>query len=147
MKIASAKTKQPCYTLPLLLGVRENPKLNLLNKEQEMSLLKQGIIKDYKNSNMLFELHADSAEIYLIETEPESIMFNKFVLIWGDYVANAWDEEFDLLSTATARMATLLHVLEREPEGEIIGLKDVNEWATTWAKIVETNTDMIEGAK
>jgi hypothetical protein len=44
-------------------------------------------------------------------------------------------------------MATLLHVLEREPEGEIIGLKDVNEWATTWATIVETNTDMIEGAK
>jgi hypothetical protein len=112
-----------------------------------MSLLKQGIIKDYKNSNMLFELHADSAEIYLIETEPESIMFNKFVLIWGDYVANGWEEEFDLLSTATARMATLLHVLEREPEGEIIGLNHVDKWAITWATIVKNNTEIIEGAK
>ena len=112
-----------------------------------MSLLKQGITEDYKNSNVIFELSADSAEVFIIETQPESDMFNKFVLIWGDYVANAWEEEFDLLSTATARMATLLHVLEREPEGEIIGLKDVNEWATTWATIVETNTDMIEGAK
>ena len=112
-----------------------------------MSVIKNEISRKYPNSNMLFELHADSAEIYLIETEPESMMFNKFVLVWGDYVANGWEEEFDLLSTATARMATLLHVLEREPEGEIIGLKDVNDWATTWATIVETNTDMIEGAK
>ena len=112
-----------------------------------MSVIKNEINRKYPNSNMLFELHADSAEIYLIETEPESIMFNKFVLIWGDYVANAWEEEFDLLSTATARMATLLHVLEREPEGEIIGLSDVSEWATTWATIVENNTEMIEGAK
>ena len=112
-----------------------------------MSLLKSGIQEKYKNSNVFFELQADSAEIYLIATEPDSEYFNKFVLVWGDYVANAWEEEFDLLSTAIARMATLLHVLEREPEGEIIGLKDVNEWATTWATIVETNTDMIEGAK
>ena len=112
-----------------------------------MSVIKNEISRKYPNSNMLFELHADSAEIYLIETEPESMMFNKFVLVWGDYVANGWEEEFDLLSTATARMATLLHVLEREPEGEIIGLKNVNDWATTWATIVETNTDMIEGAK
>ena len=110
------------------------------------SLLKTGILEKYKNSNVLFELHADSAEIYLIENEPDTHITN-FVLIWGDYVANAWEEEFDLLSTATARMATLLHVLEREPEGEIIGLSEVNEWATTWATIVENNTEMIEGAK
>lgn len=112
-----------------------------------MSLFKAGIEEKYTNSNFLFELQAGSAEIYLIETEPENEYFNTFVLIWGDYVANGWEEEYELLSTATARMATLIHVLEREPEGEIIGLKDVNEWATTWATIVETNTDMIEGAK
>lgn len=114
-----------------------------------MSLLKQGIVEHekYKNANVIFELHADSAEIYLVETEPESEMFNQFVLIWGDYVANVWEESFDLLSTATARMATLIHVLEREPEGEIIGLHDYNKWATTWANIVNSNTDMIEGAK
>ena len=111
-----------------------------------MSVIKNEISRKYPNSNVLFELHADSAEIYLIENEPDTHITN-FVLIWGDYVANAWEEEFDLLSTATARMATLLHVLEREPEGEIIGLNHVDKWATTWATIVENNTEMIEGAK
>lgn len=111
-----------------------------------MSLLKEEFANNdkYKNANIVFELQTDSAEIYLIETEPDSMMFNKFVLIWDDYVANIWEEEFDLLSTATARMATLLHVIEREPEGEIIGLRNAAEWATVWANIVETNTDMIE---
>ena len=105
-----------------------------------MSLLKQGIIEKYPNGDILFELQADSAEVYVVTTDRDDEHFNKFVLIWGDYVANVWEEEFDLLSVATARMATLLHVLEREPEGEIIGLRDVAGWATTWAMIVEQNT-------
>lgn len=111
-----------------------------------MSLLKQGIIEKYPLGDILFELQADSAEVYVVTTDRDSEHFNKFVLIWGDYVANVWEEEFDLLSVATARMATLLHVLEREPEGEIIGLRDVAGWATTWAMIVEQNTDTIETA-
>jgi hypothetical protein len=108
-------------------------------------MLKQGILEHekYKNSNILFELHTDTSEIFIVETEPESEMFNKFVLIWGDYVANVWEEEFDLLSTATARMATLLHVLERDEHGETIGLKDISEWQKTWNTYVNNNTDMI----
>lgn len=111
--------------------------------------LKHGIQEHekYKNSNILFELNTDTSEIFIVETEPESEMFNKFVLIWGDYVANVWEEEFDLLSTATARMATLLHILEREPLGETIGLSDHKYWANTWASIVNRNCTMIEGAK
>jgi hypothetical protein len=111
-----------------------------------MSLLKQGIIEKYPLGDILFELQADSAEVYVVTTDRDDEYFNKFVLIWGDYVANVWEEEFDLLSVATARMATLLHVLEREPEGEIVGLRDVAGWATTWAMIVEQNTDTIETA-
>ena len=84
-----------------------------------MSLLKQGIVEDekYKNSNVLFELRTDISEMFIVETEPESEMFNKFVLIWGDYVANVWEEEYDLLSQATARMAQLIHIVERDPHG------------------------------
>jgi hypothetical protein len=110
-----------------------------------MSLLKQGIIEDYKNSNVIFELSADSAEVFIIETQPESDMFNKFVLIWGDYVANVWEEEYDLLSQATARMAQLLHVLEREPEGEIVGFaKHGEDFTTAWATFIKDTTVTLE---
>ena len=110
-----------------------------------MSLLKQGITEDYKNSNVIFELSADSAEVFIIETQPESDMFNKFVLIWGDYVANVWEEEYDLLSQATARMAQLLHVLEREPEGEIVGFGTHGEaFNTAWATFIKDTTVILE---
>ena len=106
------------------------------------SLLKTGILEKHRNSNVLFELHADLAEVYMIESEPDSDA-TKFVLIWGDYVANAWEEEFDLLSTATARMATLLHVLEREPEGEIIGFRTHGEaFNTAWATFIADTTEI-----
>ena len=112
-----------------------------------MSLLKQGIIEDekYKDSNMIFELRADSAEVFIVETQPESDMFNKFVLIWGDYVANVWEEEYDLLSQATARMAQLLHVLEREPDGEIVGFNIFGEeFNTAWATFITDTTVIVD---
>lgn len=110
-----------------------------------MSLLKQGIIEDYKNSNVLFELRTDISEMFIIETEPESEMFNKFVLIWGDYVANVWEEEYELLSQATARMAQLIHVVEREPEGEIVGFGTHGEaFNTAWATFIKDTTVTLE---
>ena len=105
--------------------------------------IKMGIKEQYKNSDILFELSTDLAEICLIETEPESDMFNEFVLIWGDYVANVFEEKYELLSTATARMATLLHILEREPEGEVIGLTDSADWGRQWEKIAKEHTKMM----
>jgi hypothetical protein len=105
--------------------------------------IKMGIKEQYKNSDILFELSTDLAEICLIETEPESEMFNRFVLIWGDYVANLFEETYELLSTATARMATLLHILEREPEGEVIGLSDSAGWSRQWENIAKEHTKMM----
>ena len=103
--------------------------------------MKEQIKEQYKNSNVLFELCADSAEIYIIETEPESEMFNEFVLIWGDYVANVWEEKYELLSQATARMAQLLHVLEREPQGENVWFdKHGDEFTTAWATFIKDTT-------
>lgn len=109
-----------------------------------MSVIKEGIQEKYPNSNVLFELSADSAEIYIIETEPESEMFNEFVLIWGDYVANVWEEKYELLSQATARMAQLIHVLEREPEGESVGFTKYDEYFTTaWATFIKETTVVV----
>lgn len=115
-----------------------------------MSLLKQAIVEDekFKNSNILFELHTDISEMFVVETEPESDLFNKFILIWGDYVANVWEEEYELLSEATARMAQLIHIIEREPEGEVIGFaKHGNEFTTAWNTFIKETTVTLEGAK
>lgn len=115
-----------------------------------MSVIKEGIQEKYPNSNVIFELHADQAEIYMIESNPESILFNEFILIWGDYVANVWEENYELLSQATARMAQLLHVLEREPEGETVGFaKHDEEFTTAWATFIKETTITVdyEGAK
>jgi hypothetical protein len=110
-----------------------------------MSLLKQGIIEDYKNSNVIFELRTDISEMFIIETEPESEMFNKFVLVWGDYVANVWEEEYEVLSEATARMAQLIHIVEREPQGEIVGFtKHGDEFTSAWATFVKDTTVTLE---
>jgi len=112
--------------------------------------MKEQLKEDYKNSNVLFELSTDSAEIYIIETEPESEMFNEFVLIWGDYVANVWEEKYELLSQATARMAQLLHVLEREPQGEVVMFeKHGEDFTTAWATFVKETMVVVdyEGAQ
>ena len=112
--------------------------------------MKEQMKEDYKNSNVLFELNTDSAEIYIIETEPESEMFNEFVLIWGDYVANVWEEKYKLLSQATARMAQLVHVIEREPQGESVGFAKYDEdFTTAWTTFIKETMVVVdyEGAK
>ena len=107
--------------------------------------MKQGIQQKYKDSQVLLDLQTDLSEIYLIATHPESEHFNKFILIWGDYVANVWEEEYELLSTATARMAQLIHVNEREPEGEIVGFnKHGEDFTTAWATFIKDTTVTLE---
>lgn len=110
--------------------------------------MKEAIQKKYEDSQVLLELDTDLSEIYLIATDPDSEHFNKFVLIWGDYVANVWEEEYELLSTATARMAQLIHVNEREPEGEIVGFnKHGDEFTEAWKEFNNNTTLIIEGIK
>jgi hypothetical protein len=110
--------------------------------------MKHEINEKYKNSQVLSEIYTDLSEIYLIATDPDSEHFNKFVLIWGDYVANVWEEEYELLSTATARMAQLIYVNEREPEGEIIGFeKHGDEFTEAWKEFNNKTTIIMEGTK
>lgn len=107
-----------------------------------MSLLKKGIEEKYEKSNLLFELQTGSCEIYVIETNPESVMFNNFVLIWGDYVANAWEEEFDFLSQATARMAQVIYVSEQDEEGlTVMFKKHGEEFNTAWREFQAQTTE------
>jgi hypothetical protein len=65
-----------------------------------MSLLLQ------ETDKALFEFRGDSTEVFiLLETDG-------FKVLWGDYIANAWEEKYDSLGTALARVAVLVHASE-----------------------------------
>ena len=65
-----------------------------------MSLLLQ------ETDKALFEFRGDSTEVFiLLETDG-------FKVLWGDYVANAWEEKYVSLGTALARAAVLVHASE-----------------------------------
>jgi hypothetical protein len=65
-----------------------------------MSLLLQDTDK------VLFQSRGDNTEVFiLLETDG-------FKVLWGDYVANAWEEKYVSLGTALARAAILVHASE-----------------------------------
>lgn len=96
------------------------------------------ISEKYSNGCVIFELLTDRTEIYVVQQK--TTLMTKYILVWGDYVANAWEEEFMLLSTTMARLATLIHVVESEEVGVTVGLHEYADWAKTWERIVLVNT-------
>jgi hypothetical protein len=80
------------------------------------------------NETVLLSHTTDTVEVHLVK-EGE----NKFRVIWGDYVANAWDEVYADLSVALARVSTLVWIVQKqELEGEIYGLADTTKWTNIW---------------
>ena len=70
----------------------------------------------------------DTVEVHLIKQED-----NNFLVLWGDYVANAWEEVYADLSVALARVSTLVWIVQKqELEGEIYGLADEAKWTNLW---------------
>jgi len=70
----------------------------------------------------------DTVEVHLIKQED-----NNFLVLWGDYVANAWEEVYADLSVALARVSTLVWIVQKqELEGEIYGLADTTKWTNLW---------------
>jgi len=104
--------------------------------------IKEGIQQKYPVGTIMFELYTDNCEMYVVGTDTESDMFNEFVLIWGDYVANVWEEKFDNLSEATARMAQLIHIGEHEKqEGDTLMFeKDGDEFVSAWKQFNKETT-------
>ena len=78
--------------------------------------------------NVLMSHKTDTVEIHLVKQED-----NNFLVLWGDYVANAWEEVYADLSVALARIATLVWIVQKqELEGELYGLADEKKWAYMW---------------
>jgi hypothetical protein len=84
-----------------------------------MSLLLQDTDK------VLFQSRGDNTEVFiLLETDG-------FKVLWGDYVANAWEEKYVSLGTALARAAVLVHASEHNDN---FGFKQSSEqeFDQTW---------------
>lgn len=110
-----------------------------------MSLLKDGIQTKYPEGVILFELRTDTVEMYIVSTDPDAEWLNEFILIWGDYVANVWEENFSHLSQATARMAQLMHVSEQDAQGETVMFeKHGDEFTSAWDNFLKETTSVIK---
>ncbi len=101
----------------------------------------------YPEHNLLLELCTDDVETYIIEVEPDNMMFTKFILIWGDYVANTWEEEYDCLSTALARAATLIYCTEQDAANDhtAVFFKLTNEdFPGAWNTFIDKSTEVVK---
>jgi len=112
-----------------------------------MSLLKDGIQTKYPEGVILFELNTPTAELFVVSTDPDTEYFNEFIFIWGDYVANVWEEKYEFLSQATARMAQLIHCVEQDEVSETVMHGD--EFTSAWDNFIKETTIVVdyEGAK
>ena len=89
---------------------------------------------------VLLSHSTDTAEIHLIKQED-----NTFLVVWGDYVANAWEEVYADLSVALARVSTLVWIVQKqELEGEIYGLADSEKWTNIWYDALSSLTLHVE---
>ena len=115
-----------------------------------MSLLKDGIQTKYPECVILFELNTPTAELFVVSTDPDTEYFNEFIFIWGDYVANVWEEKYEFLSQATARMAQLIHCVEQDEVSETVMFdKHGDEFTSAWDNFIKETTIVVdyEGAK
>jgi hypothetical protein len=89
-----------------------------------MSLLLQDTDK------VLFQSRGDNTEVFiLLETDG-------FKVLWGDYVANAWEEKYVSLGTALARAAILVHASEHNDN---FGFRQSSEqeFDQTWTQAMD----------
>jgi len=61
--------------------------------------------------NVIMSHNMDTAEIHLV-TRKETP--NEFLLIWGDYVANVWEETYPTLDTALTATAELISIIQKQ---------------------------------
>lgn len=115
-----------------------------------MSLLKEEMLKKYESvyndTTIVFELFTPTTEMFVISVDPDSDIHNEFVLVWGDYVANAWEETFQFLSQAMARTAQLIHISEHAEHDETVMFeKHGDEFISAWNVFLTETTSTIYG--
>lgn len=63
------------------------------------------------DDQVIMSHNMDTAEIHLV-TRKETP--NEFLLIWGDYVANVWEETYPNMETALAAASELISIIQKQ---------------------------------
>ena len=81
--------------------------------------------------NVLFQSRGDNTEVFIL------LEIDGFKVLWGDYVANAWEEKYDSLGTALARAGILVHASEHNDN---FGFKQSSEqeFAPAWNQAMDS---------
>lgn len=83
-----------------------------------------------ETDQVLFTSRGDNTEVHV------TLEIDGFKVIWGDYVANAWEEKYDSLGTALARAAVLVYASEYNDN---FGFKQSSEqeFAAAWKEAMD----------
>ncbi len=107
------------------------------------------IIND--TDNVVFQNRLDSVEVFIISNEDEVFPLRPtFTVRWGDYVANAWDEKYDSLGVALARVAVIVHASElcslagSGTSDFVFRQPDPSEFTTAWEVAMNDFAEPIE---
>lgn len=90
-----------------------------------------------EEEQILFKCQGDNTEVYVV------LHTNSFNVVWGDYVANAWEESYDSLGTALARAAVLIHASEHSPNFSFIQSSE-GEFGQAWEEAMSTFVSDLE---
>ena len=80
----------------------------------------------------LFSHSGDSIEVHVTHND------DSFTVIWGDYVANAWEEHYDKLAPALARCAVLIGGSEFDAGNFGFLQSDAIEFTAAWEDAMAT---------
>ena len=90
-----------------------------------------------ETDSVLFKCQGDNTEVYVVAHT------NSYEVVWGDYVANAWEESYDSLGTALARAAVLVHASEQSPNFSFVQSSE-EEFAQSWEEAMSGFVSDIE---
>lgn len=90
-----------------------------------------------EEEQILFKCQGDNTEVYVISND------NSYEVVWGDYVANVWEESYDSLGTALARAAVLIHASEKSPNFSFIQSSE-GEFGQAWEEAMSTFVSDLE---
>ncbi len=88
------------------------------------------LIKD--TDNVIFQSQLDDVEVFIVN---EGDSYN---VIWGDYVANGWEESYNGIGVALARAAVILQATESGNRNWGFKQADSNEFYVTWVITMDT---------
>lgn len=82
------------------------------------------LIKD--TDNVIFQSRLDSVEVFIVNE------VDSYNIVWGDYIANGWEESYESLGAALARAAVIIQANESGNLNWGFKQSESSEFYVTW---------------